>query len=163
MSRKSQVSQWTPEQATRELLAVLPFLNRLMAAELRAEAGEETTMPQFRVLAYLSEKSLTLSAIAQMRRVSLQSAGELVQSLIERGWIMRTPDPDDRRQWPLHLTELGQAKYQLARERMLRRLTPLVSQLNEAEIAAVQVALPALRRALAGEQSEPVETTDHDR
>jgi DNA-binding MarR family transcriptional regulator len=159
----SQPNQWTPEQATRELLAVLPFLNRLMIAELRAEASDETTMPQFRVLAYLSEGPLTLSAIAQMRRVSLQSAGELVQTLIERGWIVRTPDPNDRRQALLNLTELGQAKYEHAQTRMLNRLMPLMSQLDEAEIAAVQIALPALRRVFSGEQSEAVEAADHDR
>jgi DNA-binding MarR family transcriptional regulator len=159
----SQSNQWTPEQATRELLAVLPFLNRLMIAELRAEASDETTMPQFRVLAYLSEGPLTLSAIAQIRRVSLQSAGELVQTLIERGWIVRTPDPNDRRQALLHLTELGQAKYEHAQARMLNCLMPLMSQLDETEIAAVQIALPALRRVFSGEQNEAVEAADHDR
>jgi hypothetical protein len=63
----------TTLEATRELLAVLPLLNRLVAAEVRREAGEETTMPQFRVLAHLSAGPLTLSVLAKKRRVSLQS------------------------------------------------------------------------------------------
>src|SRR5258708_13221352 len=90
---------WTPEEATRELLSVLPLLSRIMAAELRHEPGDETTMPQFRVLAYLEDGPLTLSAIAKRRRVSLQSAGDLVQVLVERGWFMRTPYPKNRRHW----------------------------------------------------------------
>jgi DNA-binding MarR family transcriptional regulator len=50
---------------TEALLAVLPLLNRLVAADVRREAGEETTMPQFRVLAHLAAAPLTLSALAK--------------------------------------------------------------------------------------------------
>src|SRR4051794_20761209 len=106
------MSNWTPEEATRALLAILPILNRMLAAELRQDAGEETTMPQFRVLMYLAEGPQTLSAIARRRRVSLQAAGELIQILVERGWVARTPDPSDRRQSLLSLTEEGWTRYQ---------------------------------------------------
>ncbi|MEP7289301.1 MAG: MarR family transcriptional regulator [Chloroflexota bacterium] len=145
---------WTAEQATRELMAVLPLLNRIVAAELRQEAGEDTTMPQFRVLSLLLEAPITVSAIAKKRRVSLQSAGELVQTLVERGWIERVPDLNDRRQFVLHLTEVGQAQHQKAQDRMLLRLVPFLEKLSEAEMAAVQVALPALHRVLVGEEKE---------
>ena len=69
------MTTWTPEEAARELLHILPMLNRLMLAELRPEAGDETTMPQFRVMTYLSQQPLTVSAVARLRRVSMQSAG----------------------------------------------------------------------------------------
>jgi DNA-binding MarR family transcriptional regulator len=148
---------WSAEEATQELLSVLPLLNRMMAAELRQEAGEETTMPQFRVLAYLTEGPMTLSALAKRRRVSLQSAGELVQSLVERGWIRREADPTDRRQWQLHLTDKGRQQYEHAQQRMLLRLVPLMEKLSKAEMEAVQTALPALHRVLTSsdEAKEP--------
>ena len=84
-------------EATQELLAVLPLLSRIVAAEVRREAGEDTSMPQFRVLAHLAARPLTLSALAKKRRVSLQSMSELVQALVLRGWVAREPDPRDRR------------------------------------------------------------------
>src|SRR4051812_49341633 len=105
------MTSWTAEQAAHELLAILPLLNRLLAAELRQETNEDTTMPQFRVLTYLAEGPLTLSAIARRRRVSLQAVGELVQILVERGWVARTPDPGDRRQFLLTLTDEGRTRY----------------------------------------------------
>src|SRR5262245_16221587 len=108
------MNRWSSEQAAQELLSVLPFLNRMISAELRLEAGEDTTMPQFRVLSHLAEGELTLSALAKKRRVSLQAAGELVQSLVERGWIVRVPDPADRRQSLLQLTGEGRARYERA-------------------------------------------------
>ncbi|SRR5581483_755666 len=146
------MSGWTAEEATRELLAVLPLLNRIIAAELRLEAGEDTTMPQFRVMAYLCAGPLTLSELARKRRVSLQAAGELVQSLVERGWVTRSPDPTDRRQSLLALTEEGRVRYEHAQERMLRRLVPLMERLTAKEIAAVRIALSALRRVLMGDE-----------
>lgn len=63
---------WTPEETARALLAFLPLINRLIVTELRKEADEDTTMPQFRVLSYLAETPLTVGDIA--RRVSLQAA-----------------------------------------------------------------------------------------
>jgi DNA-binding MarR family transcriptional regulator len=146
------MESWTTEEVTRELLAVLPLLNRIVVTEVRREAGEETTMPQFRVLAHLVDGPLTLSVLARKRRVSLQSMGELAQALVERGWVVRMPDPTDRRQHLLHLTEQGRAHYERAQEQALRRLVPLLDELTGDEIAAVQQALPALRRVLAREE-----------
>ena len=147
------MSKWTSEDATREVLAVLPLLNRIVGAEVRREAGEDTTIGQFRVLAHLSEGPLTLSALAKRRRVSLQSMSELAQTLVERGWIARTPDPTDRRQHLLQLTEPGSAHYLRVQEMTIRQLAPLLAQLSADELAAVRMALPALRRVLMQEEN----------
>jgi DNA-binding MarR family transcriptional regulator len=143
---------WDSKRITEELLAVLPLLNRIVAAEVRREAGDETTMPQFRVLAHLSERPLTLSELARRRRVTLQSMGELAQVLVERGWIARTPDPDDRRQQLLSLTAHGREHYERAQAQAVAQLAPLLARLAPAELAAIQAALPALRRVLAGDE-----------
>jgi DNA-binding MarR family transcriptional regulator len=147
------MGKWTSEDATREVLPVLPLLNRIVGAEVRREAGEDTTIGQFRVLAHLSEGPLTLSVLAKRRRVSLQSMSELAQTLVERGWIARTPDPTDRRQHLLQLTEPGSAHYLRVQEMTIRQLAPLLAQLSADEMAAVRMALPALRRVLMQEEN----------
>lgn len=144
----------TAEQLTQELLAVLPLITRIVAQEVRREAGEATTMPQFRVLDYVAARPITLSALARERRVSLQAMSELVQTLVERGWITRTPDPHDRRQQLLQLTEHGRAHYERAQTQTLRQLVPLMNELDDEERAAVARALPALRRVLTREERE---------
>ena len=141
------------------LLAVVPLLTRIMAVELREEAGEDTTMPQFRVLSYLAEAPLTVSAIARKRRVSFQSAGELVQSLVTRGWVTRIPDPTDRRQSLLHLSDEGRSHYSRAQQKMLARLVTYMDQLDEAEQTTTQSALQSLHRVLVQEVNEH---DDHD-
>jgi DNA-binding MarR family transcriptional regulator len=144
------MENWDAQRAARELLAVLPLLNRIVAAEVRREAGEETTMPQFRVLSHLAERPLTLSELARLRRVTLQSMGELVQALVARGWVGRAPDPTDRRQQLLTLTEHGARHYERAQEQVFAQFVPLLARLDDDEMRAVQVALPALNRLLAG-------------
>ena len=142
-----------PLEATNQLLTILPLLNRIVATEVRREAGEDTTIPQFRVLGHLAGGALTLSALAKKRRVSLQSMSELVQVLVARGWVARSPDPSDRRQSLLQLTDHGLLHYQRADEQILRRLTPLIEQLSAAELLAVRTALPALHRVLIQEET----------
>lgn len=140
---------WDAQQAAQEVLAILPLLSRIVATEVRRETGEETTVPQFRVLSYLAAGPLTVSELARRRRVTLQSMGELVQALVARDWITRVPDPNDRRQQLLTLTEHGRRHYLRTKEQILAQITPLIAQLSPEELAAVQVALPALRRVLA--------------
>ncbi|HEU5015863.1 MAG TPA: MarR family transcriptional regulator [Roseiflexaceae bacterium] len=139
-------------ETAQELLAVLPLLNRIVASEVRREAGEETTISQFRVLAHLAAAPTTLSALAKKRRVSLQSMSELVQALVARGWITREADPSDRRQHVLQLTDHGKRHYERAQEQTLRRLVPSLEQLSDEELAAIQLALPALRRVIIEEE-----------
>jgi DNA-binding MarR family transcriptional regulator len=142
------MNKWTYDDVTTELLAILPMLNRIVAWEVRREVGEDTTMPQYRVLTHLAETPMTLSTLAKKRFVSLQSMGELVQTLVERGWVVRTPDPNDRRQHWLQTSEAGRLHLERAQEQMIRRLAPTMERLGADEMAAIQIALPALHRVL---------------
>ena len=139
------------QQTAHDLLTVLPLLNRMMTVELRQAAGEDTTMPQFRVLTYLFNSPLTVSDIARLRRVSFQSAGELVQSMVERGWITRIPDPNDRRQSLLHLTDGGLEAYEQAQGYMLEHLSDLLASLSEADLGIIRRAMSLLHSLVANE------------
>lgn len=146
------------EQTTRALLDILPLLTRIVAGAVQREAGADTTMPQFRVLALLAEQPQTLSVLARRRRVSLQSLGALVQTLVERGWIVRVPDPLDRRQQLLTLSEAGRTHYERAQDQTVRALLPLLATLDADQLRAVQVALPALHDALTHEEDPDGDT-----
>jgi DNA-binding MarR family transcriptional regulator len=74
--------------------------------------------------------------------------------LVERGWVVRAPDPSDRRQSMLLLTDPGRKHYEHASEQATQRLKPLMAQLRPDELAAVRMALPALRRVLTQEEED---------
>lgn len=55
----------------------------------------------------LGAGDVPLSALIQDLRISKQAAGQLVDTLVMRGYLERQVDPDDRRRLVLSLTERG--------------------------------------------------------
>jgi DNA-binding MarR family transcriptional regulator len=139
---------WTPYVVAGELLDVLPVLARIMFSHANEMGEEKATLMQVRVLSFLIENRLTVSDLAKKRRVSLQSASTLVQGLVERGWVTRVPDLEDRRRALLEVTPEGLARARLAKEHLSRYLTTFLGELGPEEIVAGEIFLPALRRIL---------------
>jgi DNA-binding MarR family transcriptional regulator len=152
---------WSIDTLSEELLSIFPALRSHIAAHLRSTGDEETTLMQASVLNRLKEHSVTASEIAKLRRVSLQSASVLVQSLVERGWIIRAPDPSDRRQFLLQITPEGVAKADTTHKQFVSYLSELFAEFTEEEIAAAQIFLPALRRILT--QHSTLENTQDEK
>ena len=73
-----------------------------------AEAGcdDMPTNGSF-VVGAIARGGSPLSGIIAALGVSKQAAGQLVDTLVVRGYLERTPDPDDRRRMTLDLTDRG--------------------------------------------------------
>ena len=61
------------------------------------------------VFRYIDERGLRLTEIAERGNMTKQSAGEVVDYLVARGYVERLPDPGDRRAKLVRLTERGEA------------------------------------------------------
>ncbi len=85
---------------------VIARLARLFETRLSAES---MSLPQFRVLAFLSDGEWAASALADWLTVSRPSITAMVDGLVERGWVERRDSPDDRRRVLHHLTADGRA------------------------------------------------------
>ncbi len=139
---------WTPYDTAEALVKFLPLLGRLIGGRMRDTGEDEGTLIQLLALTQFKDKPLTASELAKRRRVSLQSASTLVQRLYERGWIVREPDPDDRRQTLLKLTPEGLAHAQATFDQIVSALAEYLEPLTTEELEAAQVLFPALQRAL---------------
>ncbi len=143
------------ERTAQDLLALLPLLGRLVIAEVRREVGDDAASgAQLRMLQALREQPQTLSALARQQHVSPQALCDVAHALIERGWLVSVINPQDRRQHMLQLTDAGLLACEEGRARALQQLIALLGDLRAEELAAVQLALPALQRVLT---HEPVE------
>jgi DNA-binding MarR family transcriptional regulator len=60
------------------------------------------------VFRYMKERGLRLTEIAERGNMTKQSAGEVVDDLVARGYVERVPDPDDRRAKLVCLTARGE-------------------------------------------------------
>ncbi|MGA8369791.1 MAG: MarR family transcriptional regulator [Acidimicrobiales bacterium] len=81
-----------------------------------AETGADDLPPNGPyVIGAIARTAAPLSAIIPQLGVSKQAAGQLVDTLVVRGYLERSVDPDDRRRLVVHLTERGEAAAQLVR------------------------------------------------
>jgi DNA-binding MarR family transcriptional regulator len=147
---------WTPETIAEALLKVLPILGRRTAQQMRDSGEEEASLMQVMALTHIHQHPLTTSELAKRRKVSLQSASVLVQGLVERGWVIRVPDPKDRRQSRLQVTPEGLAHAQATHDRFVRFLAGMLGNLTPEQLAAGQIFLPALFQLLTDSTTEEV-------
>lgn len=92
----------------------------------------------------LGAGDVPLSALIRDLRISKQAAGQLVDTLVMRGYLERQADPDDRRRVVLRLTERG--TYAAAVQGKARDAVDakLAARLSADDIAAARRVLSAL-------------------
>ncbi|TMK58429.1 MAG: winged helix DNA-binding protein [Actinobacteria bacterium] len=83
-----------------------------MLAEFRSEI-EQSEFDDLRithgcVFRYVRGTGMRLTEIAERANVTKQSAGEIVDDLVELGYVERVPDPADRRAKLVRLTGRGE-------------------------------------------------------
>jgi len=76
--------------------------------------------------------------------VSKQAAGQLVDTLVLRGYIDRTADPNDRRKLTVALTDRGRAAASIQKEVVKRIDEELSSRVGKEEILSARRVLAAL-------------------
>ncbi len=59
------------------------------------------------VFRFVREDGLRLTRLAELAGITKQSAGEIVDDLVKRGYVERTPDPADKRAKLICLTDRG--------------------------------------------------------
>src|SRR4051794_40047491 len=64
----------------------------------------------------LDEAPLTTSALAHRLAISKQGAGQLVEDMTRRGYVVSRPDPSDRRARLLELSDRGRKALSSARD-----------------------------------------------
>jgi DNA-binding MarR family transcriptional regulator len=125
-----------------ELRLILGRLVRRMRAEGRLP------LAQMAVLGRLDRGgATTVSALATAERVRPQSMSQTVGELEADGLVTRSPDPTDRRQLLVELTEAGRTT--LTDERRHREgwlARAIAEDLSQAERATLEAALEPLRR-----------------
>lgn len=144
------------------LTGLLEVALESMLAEFRVEL-ERSEFADIRpthgcVFRFVKGEGMRLTRLAKLASITKQSAGEIVDDLVERGYAKRVPDPADRRAKLICLTERGKEAqthgfglFAKVEERWVERYGPdRIAQLRETleEIAATEApdAVPELER-----------------
>ena len=111
-------------------------------------SDEGMSLPQFRVLAFLSEGEWAASKVAEWLAVSRPSLTSLVDGLVEQGWVERREHPNDRRTVLHFLTDAGRTRLAEATELLSEGLDGLLEHLDDDERARAEDGLALLQTAM---------------
>ena len=110
------------------------------------ERGSDLSLPQLRVLSLVDEGGERASHLADKLAVAKPTITAVVDGLVERGFVKRTVDSDDRRATKITLTAAGRKALYNAEHAMHARLYEVVARADDP--AAVEKALEDLGIAL---------------
>lgn len=129
--------------ASRALLAVV--------ARTLMGALEEVSLPQFRVLVVLrSRAAVRASDLADIMGANRSTFSRFTDRLVDLGYVRRQPQPEDRREVLIELTERGRALVDDVVDLRHRELAAILGRLSERERRTVREGL-ALFAVAAGE------------
>lgn len=106
------------------------------------------SMPQFGILMQLHyRRNCGVSDISDRFDITNAAASQLVDKLVQSGFIQREEDPQDRRAKLLNLTEKGRAFIQQGMEERYRWVDQLAGKLTAEECVKVMEAVNIMTRA----------------
>lgn len=95
-------------ECAEHVLRLVPQFSRWVTAQVEQDdIGGDLSLRQLTVLYYIREATPTLGYIARQLMVTPAVVTGIVDRLERRGFVRRTPDPEDRRVVRLSLTEAG--------------------------------------------------------
>lgn len=92
----------------------------------------------------LGDGEVPLAELIRQMRISKQAAGQLVDTLVNRGYLQRTVDPQDRRKLIVSLTERGRAAAMIQGEARDRIDAALLARVGPQAVQTARQVLAAL-------------------
>jgi len=96
------------------------------------------------VLGGMANHGATAGQLVRQLGVTKQATGQLVDTLVARGYLERRPDPDDRRRMLIELTARGRAAAAEVREGVTSVDAELAQRIGASELAGLRAGLVAL-------------------
>ena len=135
-------------QLARQVMDMVPPMMRAVNAPMR-DAGDAGNMMQMYTMGALHKGPRAFKDLVAHRRVSAPTLSRSIEALVKRGWVVRVPHPDDKRQILLKLTGVGQQEFEGVRQRMQDHLAKLLAALSVDERTAAFAGIEALQKAFA--------------
>ena len=138
------------------IVDTIPRLMALLRADLRQAAPDKLTVPQFRSLAYIYRNpDASVCAVAEYIDLSVSNVSKMLYALIERGYILYTTAPDDRRRVELTLTAQGIDTLNSIRQVAVGHAALLLSNLSAEELSDISTAMRCLQKIVPGKEILP--------
>jgi DNA-binding MarR family transcriptional regulator len=137
------------QQAIDKFWEFLPPVWHTVKAHIRHEAAQNfgITVGHFHILRRIRRGTDSVSKLADDRHTSRPAISRSVDMLVNKGLVIRTQNPADRRNVQLTLTEQGQSMMDAVFNSTRQWMAEKLAVLSEDELEAILVAGDALKRA----------------
>lgn len=137
-----------------KIMETIPLIMRTIRSDMRAQGSTTLSVPQFRTLAFLDRTpGASLSAVADHLGVTSATASATTERLVQRDFVDRRHDPQERRRVILHLTDAGKQHLQEARSQTRTHIATLLESLTDDQVSLIEDGLTLLKQVF-----EPLES-----
>src|SRR5690348_5627506 len=142
------------DQAVRSWMDV--FMNRSMRGWGHFAKSTGLSMPQFSLLMQMHHKGACgMSEVSERFEITPAAASQLVDKLVQSGFVQRVEDPHDRRAKLLNLTDKGRELIQQGIQDRYRWVDELSTKLTAEERSQISEALNIMTRAVQDLELDP--------
>jgi DNA-binding MarR family transcriptional regulator len=135
----------THDASLAALLRSARFTYQSAFRSAHAEAGfDDIPRDGAFVIGSIAGAGSPLSDVIWRLHLSKQASGQLVDTLVQRGYLARATDPDDRRRLVITLTELGREAAAVGRRARERVDRALIERVGPEYVAHTRATLTAL-------------------
>ncbi|PVV82728.1 MarR family winged helix-turn-helix transcriptional regulator [Dehalogenimonas alkenigignens] len=124
------------ERQIEQLMEKLHSLKRLMTPEGHGPSCHQELAPsQWLVLHLVShQEGIGIKDLASHLGITSSAATQVVNGLVNKGFLVRQASPDDRRALCLSLPEKGRRRVEAAKKQRLERIASIFKALSEEEL-----------------------------
>ena len=135
------------------------FMHRSMSGWKQFAKSCGLSMPQFSILIQLHHRgAFSMSEVSGRFEITPAAASQLVDKLVQNGFVLREEDPNERRAKLLNLTDKGKKFIQQGTEQRYRWVDELAGKLSAGEQAKVSEALNLMTNAVKELEAEAVQS-----
>ena len=133
------------------------FMQRSMGNWWRFARSTGLSMPQFSLMTQLYHRGACgMSGISERFEITPAAASQMVDKLVQGGYVVRDEEPSDRRAKLLNLTDKGRQLIDAGNEERYRWVDELAGKLSADERAQIVEALERMTQAMQELEQEPV-------
>jgi DNA-binding MarR family transcriptional regulator len=152
--RDTTVGSVFPADELRQGLQQLIRLSRIL--EPHSGAGTHASMSEVMALGELADvEAMSQHELARRLGLEKSTVSRLVAGLVDRGWVSRQRNPDNRRLYRLQLTHDGQTAAKQIGKQLRAQHTQLLSGLTQAERQGLAIGLAGIARVLKNHHRQP--------
>jgi len=139
------------EECVQVVMETVPPVMRVIREEIRRHGTPLFTIPQIRTLAFLHHQpGACLFELAEHLGVTRPTASSLVERLVRRDLVIRTPDPRERRRVLLTLTPLGLRHFRSVQDSARQWMATILDHMSPATLRRIIAGITLLREGLLG-------------